>query len=262
MENKTMKQLLKKAKKHKKWNETVFVNPIYWDVNGISYYMGGFTKNNKSIASIYLTIGEEKIEEALIAQPNLSLFADLSTNIFDVSTERVNIDSDYYLKPLAIAVTSQDPLVQQGRKAFSRLWEIQQKFNSLIKGYKNYYDNDVLVRGQIFTEDIVKTQETAIKVNMYQYLILNTLLTENEEIRTFAAYLETTEGWRSLTKDQRTFIKGITENREKMQNNLDGLQLIVDEDLEKMEELNYASMIEKNNKIIEGQKQYIRYPKQ
>ena len=260
MDDQTTKMLLKKAKKHKKWTETVFVNPIYWEVNGTPYYMGGFRKNNQSVASAYLTIGEEKLEEALVAQPKLSLFADLSSNILSVGAERTSVEASFYTKPLGIAVLEQEPTVLQGRGAFAQLWEIQQKFKDLVKDYKNYYD-DVLVRGRITDEDINKTQETAIMVNMYQYLTLKTLLDQNAEIRTFTNYLERTNGWSDLTKDERTFVKGITENIDKMRKNLEGLGLIVVEDFEEMKKLNYDKMIEENKKIVAGQRQYIRYPK-
>lgn len=53
MHDETTKLLLKKAKKHKKWTEGVFVNPVYWEVNGTPYYMAGFTKNNQSVATAY-----------------------------------------------------------------------------------------------------------------------------------------------------------------------------------------------------------------
>ncbi len=119
MHDKTAKMLLKKAKKHKKWTEGVFVNPMYWEVNGTPYYMAGFTKNNESVATAYLTIGEEKLEEALIAQPNLSYFADLSSNIFNIATDRLKIPVSYYTKPLSIKVAGADQKVQHGRDAFA-----------------------------------------------------------------------------------------------------------------------------------------------
>lgn len=260
MDDQTTKLLLKKVKKHKKWTETVFVNPIYWEVNGTPYYMAGFTKNNQPVASAYLTTGEEKLEEALIAQPKLSLFADLSSNILSVGAERTNIEAAFYTKPLGIAIKEKEPAVMQGREAFVQLWEVQQKFKALVKDYKNYYD-DVLARGRITEEDISKTQETAIMVNMYQYLTLKTLLDQNAEIRSFINSLERTNGWSDLTKDERIFVKGITENIDKMRKNLEGLDLIIVEDFNEMKKLNYGKMIEDNKKIIEGQRQYIRYPK-
>ena len=46
-----------------------------------------------------------------------------------------------------------------------------------------------------------------------------------------------------------------------MRANLAGLELIENEDFARMTQLNYDDMIKKNKKIIEGQRQYIRYPK-
>ena len=84
MHNQTTKLLMKKVKKHKKWTEGVFVNPVYWEVDGTPYYMAGFTKNNESVATAYLTLGEEKLEEVLKAQPNFRCLL-TSAVIFSIS---------------------------------------------------------------------------------------------------------------------------------------------------------------------------------
>lgn len=167
MHDGTTKLLLKKVKKHKRWTEGVFVNPVYWEVDGIPYYMAGFTKNNESVATAYLTIGEENLEDALIAQPHLSLFADLSSNILNIGMDHLKIPIAFYIKPLSIPAATDNPPVQRGREAFDRLWDIQQKYSELVRDYKNYYGHDVLVRKHIVEADVVKTQEAANMLNMY-----------------------------------------------------------------------------------------------
>lgn len=261
MHDQTTKLLMKKVKKHKKWTEGVFVNPVYWEVNGIPYYMAGFTKNNESVASAYLTLGEEKLEEVLEAQPNLSLFADLSNNIFTIGMDRLKIPISYYTKPLSIPVKSTNPKVQQGRESFAQFWEVQQKYNEMLREYKEYYNKDVLIRKHITEEDLNKTKDTANLMNMYQYQTLKILLDSNEEIIAFATYLIETQEWSSMSREERKFIKGITDNKEVMQKNLIALDLVEDQDSERMTQLNYDYMMEKNKKIIYGQRQYIRYPK-
>jgi hypothetical protein len=261
MHDKTTKLLMKKVKKHKKWTEGVFVNPMYWEVDGTPYYMAGYTKNNESVATAYLTLGEEKFEEVLEAQPNLALFADLSNNIFNIGMDWLKIPVTYYTKPLSIPVKGADPKVHRGSEAFAQLWDTQQKFNALVKGYKDYFDNDVLIRKQLSEADVIKTQETANMVNMYQYRALRILLDHNDDIKSFAAYLENSDHWSTLNGEDQKFIKGITDNAKKMRANLAGLELIENEDFARMTQLNYDLMIEKNKKIIEGQRQYIRYPK-
>lgn len=261
MHDQTTKLLMKKVKKHRKWTEGVFVNPVYWEVNGTPYYMAGFTKNNESVASAYLTLGEEKLEEVLEAQPNLSLFADLSGNIFNIGMDRLKIPVSYYTKPLSIPVGSADSKIQQGRKAFAQFWEVQQKYNEMLREYKDYYNNDVLIRKHITEEDLNKTKKVANIMNMYQYQTLKILLDSNEEIQAFATYLKETQEWSSMSREERKFIQGITDNKEQMQKNLIALDLVEDEDFERMTKLNYNNMIEKNKIIIEGQRQYIRYPK-
>lgn len=261
MHDQTTKLLLKKVKKHKKWTEGVFVNPMYWEVDGTPYYMAGYTKNNESVATAYLTLGEEKFEEVLEAQPKLALFADLNNNIFNIGMDWLKIPVSYYIKPLNIPVKGADPKVQRGHEAFAQLWDTQQKFNELVTGYKDYYENDVLIRKKLSEADIIKTQETANMVNMYQYRALMILLDHNDDIKSFAAYLENSDHWSTLNKEDQKFIKGITDNAAKMRANLAGLELIENENFERMTQLNYDDMIEKNKKIIEGQRQYIRYPK-
>lgn len=261
MYDETTKLLMKKVKRYKKWTEGVFVNPIYWEVNGTPYYMAGFTKYNQAIATAYLTIGQENLQDALEAQPNLAIFADLSNNIFNIGMDRLKIPIAFYTKPLNIPVHTENPTIHQGREAFAKLWQVQQNFNELMKDYQTYYDHDVLIRKKLSYTDIVKTQETANMVNMFQYQTLKTLLDSNEHIKKFAGYLETTEHWSNLSKEDRKFIKGITENAETMRKNLASLELIEDDDFARMTKLNYDYMIEKNKKIIESQRQYIRYPK-
>lgn len=261
MHDETAKLLLKKAKKHKKWTEGVFVNPVYWEVNGTPYYMAGFTKKNESVATAYLTTGEEKLEEALIAQPNLSYFADLSSNIFIIATDRLKIPVSYYTKPLSIPVAGADQKVQQGRDAFAHFWEIQQKYNEMLIEYKDYYNNDVLIRKHITEEDLTKSKKIANMGDVYQYQTLKILLDSSEEILAFAAYLEKTPEWSDMSKEERKFIQSIAANKEELPEKMAALDLIQDSDFDRMVQLNYDRLMEKNKKIIEGQRQYIRYPK-
>lgn len=261
MDDQTTKLLMKKVKKHKKWTEGIFINPINWEVNGKPYYMAGYTKNNESVATAYLTIEEEILEEALEAQQHLALFGDLSNNIFSIGMDRLKIDAGYFTKPLSIPVSATDQDVVKGREAYAEIWKIQQDFSSLVKDYKNYFDNDVLIRSRINPEDVSKTEDTALMVNMYQYLNLKTILDNHKEIQAFAAYLESTDSWSGLGKDPQTFLKGITDNAEKMRQNLNGLNMIENEDFETMKKLNYEKMIAENKEIIANQRKYIRYPK-
>jgi hypothetical protein len=261
MNDQTTQLLLKKAKKHKKWTEGVFVNPVYWEVNGTPYYMAGFTKNNQSVATAYLTIGEEKLEEALAAQPHLSYFADLSGNIFNIAMDRLKIPVSYYTKPLSIPIAGADSGAQRGREAFARFWELQQKYNEMLKEYQNYYNNDVLVRKHITEEDLVKSKKMANLGDVYQYQTLKILLDYSEEIMSFAAYLEKTPEWSVMSKEERKFIQTIADKKEELQKNIDALNVIEDSDFDRMVQLNYDNLMEKNKKIIEGQRQYIRYPK-
>ncbi|MCJ1908056.1 hypothetical protein [Planococcus ruber] len=259
MDDQTTKLLMKKVKKHKKWTEGAFVNPVYWEVNGKPYYMGGFTKNNEVVGTAYVSTGDEVREEAMEAQSNLSLFADLSSSILNAGGERLNIPTEYYTNPLNIPVSTTDAKVLEGRKAFAVLWELQQKFNEDTRGYKNYYD-EALKIGRITEEDVLRTQQTANQMSMYQYTTLHTLVQKNEEIRSFAAYLEKQDGWDRLMKEEQKFVKGIAENKDMLQKNLRNLDMAEHADYETMTALNFERMVEKNKKSIDSQKQFVRYP--
>jgi hypothetical protein len=262
MNDQTTQMLLKKVKKHKKWTEGMFVNPIYWMVNGKPYYMAGFTKNNAPVATAYLTLeDEEEREEALEAQRHLALFGDLSNNIFNVGLDFLKINAAYFTEPLSIPASLADDAALQGRDAFAELWKIQQKISSMVKDYKNYYDNDVLVRKEITQADVERTQETANLLNLYQFLNLEILLEKNSAIQAFASFLKGTEGWKHMGKESQKFVLGIGGNVESMRKSQTGLNVIPDSDFEKMKKLNYDKMVEDNKKIIEGQRQHIRYPK-
>ncbi|TWT01467.1 hypothetical protein [Planomicrobium sp. CPCC 101079] len=261
MDDQTTKLLMKKVKKYRKWAESVFINPVYWKVNGKPYFMAGFLKNDKPAGTAYVTIGEDNREEAFEAQQKLALFADLSSSIFQIGEARLKVESAYYINPLNTAIAKEEGKVRQGRDAFAGLWDIQQKFNRLVKDFKHYYEHDVLAREHIIETDLAKVQETANRVNMYQYLTLTTLLSNNDEIRAFADFLESAKTEKQLERHQLDFVKGITENKDVMELSLAKLNMIVDEDLEKMEKLNYNYSAWKNKRIIDSQQKYVRYPK-
>lgn len=260
MDKKIEKLLIKKAKKLSKWYEGVFVNPIFWEVNGKPYYMAGFTVGNNPKATAYLTtIGEEVKEEAYSAQSSLSLMADTSNNIFSIGGDHLKIDTAYYTGPLAISVNSTENSVAEGHKAFQQLWGVQQKFNQLVNEYQSFYDN-LSLRERLTQSDIDYTIETANWVNLYQYETLSILLNQNSVLRSYSGYLETTKEWKSLSKDQRIFVTKVTDNITKMEEGLRILALIEVDDPEKMVELNLEKAKNDLKSGIEKQREHIRYP--
>ncbi|MER2227114.1 MAG: hypothetical protein ABS916_08685 [Carnobacterium sp.] len=261
MDKKTGKLLIKKAKKKSKFYEGVFVNPIFWEVNGKRYYMAGFTVGNTPKATAYFTtVGDEKREEAEIAQSYLSLFSDTSNNIFRVGGEHLKIDTAYYTKPLEIPVNSSEIAVIEGHESFKHLWEVQQKFNQLTNDYHRFHDG-LLQREQLTQKDIDHNIEIVNWVNLYQYETLSILVDQNNRLRAYFDYLETTKEWKDLSRDQRTFVTGITKNIAKMQENRRSLNLIESNDPEKMFALNLEKAKSDLRIGIEKQKEYIRYPK-
>lgn len=262
MEKANIKKLMKKIKKYKTWTEGTFVNPISYRVNDKLYYMGGFQKGNEVVATAYLTLdGEEVREEANEAQLMLSNFADISKNIFVGGEERMKIDPAYFTVPLAVLLTTNQPQVKEGSEAFIKLWDVHQKYLQEFLAYKEYYEKDVMVREEITVDDVRKTQKTAAFFNMYQYKTLKTLLEKNEEIKIYAKYIESTPSWKTMTKNQREFITGITATKEKLKKSLDELDLIENADEEKMLQLNYEQAIKLNTEQMISQQKYIRYPK-
>lgn len=261
MDKNTVKQLTKRMKKFKTWTEGTFINPISYRVNGKLYYMTGFTKGGKSLGMAYFTLdGEEVKAEAYEAQTYLSTFADISKNIFSIGEDHLKIDLAYYTALLAIPMDSKLPEVIEGHQAYQTLWEWHQEYNQCFLEYKQYYEQDVLVREEITVDDVRKTQKTATIINLYQYDTIKLLLDKNAEIEAYIAYLEETKEWGKLTKDQRTFANGITKNKAKLENSIHTLGLIEDEDREKMLQLNFDYGIKLNAEQMIGQQQYIRYP--
>lgn len=246
----------------KTWTEGTFVNPISYRVNNKLYYMGGFRKGNEVVATAYLTLdGEEEKKEAYEAQPYLSTFGDISNNIYAGGKERSKVDTTYFTVPLAVSLQTDQEEIKAGFEAYGKLWDLHQKYVRAYLEYKDYYENDVLVREEITISDVRKTQKTAAWINMYQYGTLKILVEKNSEIKAYVAYLENIDVWDTMTKDQRTFIKGVTEDKEKLQESLEELGLIEDENEEKMLQVNYEHAIQLNTEQMIGQQQYIRYPK-
>ncbi len=131
----------------------------------------------------------------------------------------------------------------------------------MLKEYQIYYNNDVLIRKHITEEDLNKSKKIANMGDVYQYQTLKILLDTSEEILAFAAYLEKTPEWSDMSKEERKFIQSIAANKEELPEKMAALDLIEDSDFDRMVQLNYDQLMVKNKKIIEGQRQYIRYPK-
>lgn len=261
MDEKTMKLILKKGKKYKKFSEGIFVNPFYWVENGNPYYAVGYTKGNGSVASAFFTVGEEDKEDAMKAHPPLALFSDLTRNIYSNGLERSKVNLRYYMQPLNIPVNSQDNAVNEGRAAYAELLRLQREFNDFMKDYTNYYDNEILAKGEITNKDVEKAQQSVVELDMYQYQIGSVLLNQHQNIEAFEAYLKKQDDWKKLDKETIGFLNGITKNMDKVQKDFEGLDLIVNEDRERMFQLNYDKMIADNEKAMESQKKNIRYPK-
>lgn len=264
MEKEKTKKLMKKMKKLRTWTEGVHVNPISYRVNNRLYYAGGFRKGEEEVASAYLTLdGEEVKEEVYEAQPYLSTFADISTNIFSIGKERLDVDTSVFTVPLSFQVDTPELEIKEGYEVYSKLLEFHQKIVETFLEYKNYYEHEVLIREEITISDVRKTQKTAVMINLYQYFNLEVILEKNAEIKAYASYLESTENWKKLNKVQRTFVKGITEtkpNKPTLKDKLNSLEIIKDEDKEKMFQRNLDHTIRLNAEQMIKQQKYIRYP--
>lgn len=261
MDEKITQLILKKGKKYKKWTEGVFVNPFYWVENGTPYYIVVYTKNTGSVASAFFAEGQENNEDALKAHPPLAIFSDLSTNIFEYGLKRAEVSLSHYTKPLSIPVNNMDSQVNQGREAFAQLSKLQQEYNEKMKDFTHYYDNDVLVRGQLTENDINKVRETVIEMDILQYKVGMILQERYKDIEAFAAFLEKQREWQKLDKDTHDFIKEITKNMDRAEKELRDMNILTDEDPENMFRLNYDRVLEKSKRAIEKQKANIRYPK-
>ena len=160
-----------------------------------------------------------------ITQSSLSFFADTSNNIYRIGGEHLKIDTTYYTEPLKIPVNPTDLSVIEGHKAFEQLWNVQQKFNQLTNNYKRYYE-ELLLRERLMQKDIDHNIETANWANLYQYETLSLLLDQNKALRVYSSYLMTTKEWKSLSRDQRTFVTKMTDNVAKMEKNRRSLALV------------------------------------
>lgn len=261
MDDKTTKLILKKGKKYKKWTEGMGVNPFYWVENGNPYYVVIYMGGTKSTASAFFTTGKENKEDALRAHPPLATFSELSTNIFDYGAKRADVGMGYYTKLMAIPFHSTDEQAAEGREAFAELSKYQDEYNELFKEFTHYYDHDVLVREKLEESDIVKVQETVVKADLLQYRIGTALQKHGKDIVKFVEYLESREEWEKLDRSNQIFIKEITKNMSKAKKELDDLNLIIDEDPERMFQLNYDKLVEDIKKSMANQRKNIRYPK-
>ncbi|WP_148039021.1 hypothetical protein [Planococcus salinus] len=261
MDKETRKTILQKAKKYKKWTEGMMVNPIYWEEKGNPYYVVVYTRRKTPIASGFFTPGEENVEDAMKAHRPLALFSDLGSNVYQNGTMRSSVKLSFYTQPLDLLVDSRDEKVQAGKAAYAKLLKLQEEINEFMAEYKDYYENDVLKRRLITEKDVEKVQKAAVSLDMFQYRSGSVLLKHHEDIEAFAAYLETQNGWKSLDKDTRAFLKDITRHMEEVKKAFDAMDFIEHENPEKMFRLHYDRMVKNNKAALEQQKENIRYPK-
>ena len=262
MDKQTGDFLLKKGKKYKKWGEQMLVNPFYWVVNGKPYYPLVYLSGGKSVASGFFSTEEGEVkEDAYRAHPPLAIFSELSTNIFSIGEERVAVGTGYFIDLLAVPFQSEDEQIAKGREVFAELLKLQQDFIAIMEEFTHYYDYDVLVRGKLEESDILKVQETVITLQLLQYRIGITLQKNADSLKKFEDYLKTRKEWKKLKKDSRSFIKGILSRMGAAKKELAALNVIVDENPEKMFQLNYDAMIKKIAHANESQRNHIRYPK-
>lgn len=261
MDKQTGDFLLKKGKKYKKWSEQMLVNPFYWVENGKPYYAVVYLSGGQSVASGFFSTEEGEVkEDALRAHPKLAIMSELSSNIFSIGEERAAIGTDYFTDLLAIPFESEEQQAVAGRKVFAEQLKYQQEFIAFMKEFTHYYDHDVLVRGELEETDIQKVQETAITLQLHQYQIGTTLQKHADDLKKFEAYLKTRKEWKKLKKDSRSFIKGILSRMDASKKELAALNVIVDEDPNKMFQLNYDKMLKKIADAHVSQRNHIRYP--
>ncbi|WP_281864121.1 hypothetical protein [Planomicrobium okeanokoites] len=262
MDKQTGKFILKKGKKYKKWSEQMLVNPFYWVEGGKPYYVVVYLSGGRSVASGFFSTEEGEVnEDAYRAHPKLSIFSELSTNIFTIGEERAAVGTGHFIDLLAVPFQNGDERAAKGRDIFAELLKYQQDFIAIMKEFTDYYDNDVLIRGKLEESDIQKVQETAITLQLLQYRIGTTVQNHAEGLQKFEDYLKTREEWKKLKKDSQSFIKGILSRMGQAKKELDALNIIVDENPDKMFQLNYDHMIKKIADANESQRNHIRYPK-
>jgi len=262
MDKQTGDFLLKKGKKYKKWSEQILVNPFYWVENGKPYYPVVYLSGGKSVASGFFSTEEGEVkEDAYRAHPPLAIFADLSTNIFNIGEERAAVGTGYFIDLLAVPFQSDDEQAAKGREVFAELLKQQQDFIAIMKEFTQYYDYEVLVRGELVESDILKVQETAITLQLLQYRIGTNLQKHADNLKKFEGYLKTRKEWKKLKKDSRSFIKGMLSRMGVAKKELAALKIIVDENPDKMFEMNYERLIKNAAVSMESQRNHIRYPK-
>lgn len=262
MDKQTGDLILKKAKKYKKWSEGMLVNPFYWVENGKAYYPVVYLSSGKPVASgFFSTEGEEVKEDALRAHPPLAIYSDLSANIFNIAADRKDVNLGHFAKLLGIPFHSEDQQAATGREVFAKLSKFHDELATLFKEFTSYYDNDVMIRGKLDESDILRVKETAVTVQLLQYRIVTNVQKHAKELQEFENYLKTRDEWKQLDKDNKSFIKGMLSRLDKSVKELEALNIIVDEDPEKMFKLNY-DYLEKDIAIsMESQQKNIRYPK-
>lgn len=75
----------------------------------------------------------------------------------------------------------------------------------MFRKHKDYYGNDVLVRGQITEEDIKKAEEVVVKMDIMQYEVGTTIVNQYQEIEAYVTHLKKQPVWESLERNTKIF---------------------------------------------------------
>lgn len=266
-------RLLRIVKKYKKWFETYSLNPFAYEVNGHSFYVVIYNKNNNVMGEAVISLDSKaKKEEYLEAFPWLIIFSVYSTNIFDIFGNRSKINSDFffdyvnavnkYLSQTSEVPADTDPLIV-GRNIFEEVGKWQKKIIEKYKAYEDYYDNGILKRNLITRDDVEFTMQNMAEMNLYQYYQGKTIYERFKELKAFEQEFNNRKLEQYVPSSSKDFLKKLLDDTKTLEEMLKDFKLeqevshlSFEEQIQKVKDSAYENGFE----LVEKMKKKLRHP--
>ncbi|MBM7715937.1 hypothetical protein JOC94_002948 [Bacillus thermophilus] len=258
-------KLMKEAARYKKWFERYSLNPFAYDINGRKYhyviYHGSKTSDFKGYAIISLDGGpKSEYREAIFP---LKLMSAAGHNIFNLAGPRSKVLPEYFKGVIDAVEThfSNDPTMREGNQLFKELMNLQVRFNNLFHEYKNYYDNDLLVKKEIIDHDIDYTLTVAAKLDLFQFK--QGLILEKMDNHFSEFFQKVMKEKKVFSTESRQFIKGMQSSKDSFEQGM--AEFTYERDImhlseEEQIELKKEHMIKTAEKLIQDREKQLRGP--
>ncbi|MFB1082600.1 hypothetical protein [Jeotgalibacillus sp. JSM ZJ347] len=246
----------KKAKAYKRILEHCAVNPHFCIVNGDAYYRVVYQRNQGVKGSAILTAGESRKPDAITVFPQLVLFNELIYLIYESVNHASGIPDEVFTDPLDLIKVHNHVDMTASKNVIEQLYDQHLAFSEQYKRFKSF----VAEPHQIFDEDVEILQEYAAYFHLLRYHMLKIATEQADVVTDWIDKMKKAGAWHELTDLHRGYYEQIVSERDK---NLKSMHQINVNPLDTEEEqirMMMQTVIADGRKILEAERQRLRWP--